>query len=55
MLLGIVILLKGFNRKAGSPVTHALFLNILINRRQQLLGLFLIINIGGYNVIIRQK
>jgi len=53
--LGAEIPLKGFDGKASSPVTHALFLNMSIDGRRQLLAPFLMIDIGGHDVIIGRK
>jgi hypothetical protein len=46
---------KGFDRKASSPVIHALFLNMSIDGRKQLLTPFLMIDIGGHDIIIGRK
>jgi len=47
--------LKGFDGKASSPVTQALFLNMSIDGRRQLLAPFLIVDIGGHDMIIGRK
>ena len=54
-LLDRKIPLKGFDGKASSPVTQALFLNISIDGRRQLLAPFLMIDIGGHDIIIGRK
>jgi hypothetical protein len=46
---------KGFDGKINSPVIHVLFLNMLIDGKRQLLVSFLIIDIGGHDVIIGRK
>jgi hypothetical protein len=49
------ILFKNFDKKINFHVTHALFLNISIDGRRQLLAPFFIIDINGHDVIIERK
>ena len=54
-LLDKQIPIKGFDGQASSPVTQAIFLNLAIDGRRQLQAPFLIIDIGGHDMIIGRK
>jgi hypothetical protein len=54
-LLDKPIPLKGFDGQASSPVTQAIFLNLAIDGRRQLQAPFLMIDIGGHDMIIGRK
>ena len=55
ILLDKPIPLKGFDGQASSPVTQAIFLNLAIDGRRQLQAPFLMIDIGGHDLIIGRK
>ena len=49
------ILLKGYNRQMGTPITSILQTHFQVNGRQQYNMPFLITNLGTYNAILSHK
>jgi hypothetical protein len=49
------IVTKGYNRVRGNPITHYLLVDLVINSRRLIEVLFLILNLGNYNMILRAK
>jgi hypothetical protein len=53
--LSCLINVKGYNRKAGSAITHILRLYLTINRRRQYHISLLILDLGSHNCILGRK
>ena len=49
------IITKGYNRVHSNPITYYLLVDLVINSRRLIKVLFLILNLGNYNIILRAK
>ena len=49
------VLVKGYNRQIGNPITSILQTYLQVDRRRQYNVPFLIIDLGHYDVILRRK
>ena len=50
-----LVLVKGYNKQIGKPITLILQLHLQVNRQQQYNVLFLVTNLEHYNVILGYK
>jgi hypothetical protein len=53
--LSCFINVKGYNKKAGSAITHILRLYLIIDKQRQYYIPFLILNLGSYDCILGYK
>ena len=49
------IITKGYNRVHSNPITYYLLVDLVINSRRLIEVLFLILNLGNHDIILRAK
>jgi hypothetical protein len=49
------IITKGYDRVHGNPITYYLLVDLVINSRRLIEVLFLILDLGNYDIILRAK
>ena len=50
-----LVLVKGYNKQIGKPITLTLHIYLQINKQQLYNMPFLVTNLGYYNVILKQE
>jgi hypothetical protein len=49
------IIAKGYDRVCSNPITHYLLVDLVINSRRLIEVLFLILDLGNHDIILRAK
>ena len=49
------IITKGYDKVRGNPITYYLLVDLVINSRRLIEVLFLILNLGNHDMILRAK